>query len=480
MRNNVERAFLHEFLDEAEEECPDSAALRDTRGRWTYAELAACSRQYAGWLRARGVEPGHRVVVHAAHDRRTVALLYACSRIGATFVPLGTGVVGAQRTQTVEDADPVLVLADETAFPRSEDVDPFSEVLADPLLPAVLMYTSGSTASPKAVVLPHRQMIFATTAIAERLLYRADDVVFCRLPLSFDYGLYQIFLTALAKAELVLAGTESDAGLLAAVRLCGATVVPIVPSLGTMLLRLAARDRQPTRIRLFTNTGEELPTSVIDGLREHFPGAGVQLMYGITECKRVTIAAVDGDRVRPGSVGLPLSGTEVRVVDASGNQVPAGTIGEIVVSGPHVMAGYWRAPEVSARVFRRDPETGRPLLHTGDFGCLDADGHLYFHGRRDGIFKQNGTRTSTVEIEAAARDLPDVVEAAVVPPNDHRDAVLCVVTTSTPSEVLRGLRRQLDPLKVPAICRIVEQLPRGLTGKIDRAALRTLVEERAS
>ncbi len=468
----------HDALDAAELSRGAAPAVRDAIGRWTYRQLAEDSRRRAERLRAAGVGPGDRVVVRAFMDRRVVSTLYACSRLGATFVPLALDATETQLADIVEDCRPALVLADDGALAR--DPRPGEAEPQDPGAgagPALLIYTSGSTARPKAVVCPPGQVVFAAAAVARRLRYRADDVVLCRLPLSFDYGLYQIFLTALAGAELVLADPRADAGLIATVHRCGVTVAPIVPSLATLLLRLVDRDRRPTSIRLFTNTGERLPEAVIEALRDRFPNAGIQLMFGITECKRISILEVDDDLRRPGSVGRPLDGTTVRVTDPSGATVPPGVVGEVVVAGPHVMAGYWNAPELTRRVFRQDPATGETWLHTGDYGHQDDDGHLYFHGRRDDMLKLNGVRTSVAEIEAAAYAVPIVTDAGLVPGSAGRAAVLCAVASGTPAEVLRGLRERLGPQKTPRACVIVERIPRGATGKVDRVALRRLVEE---
>lgn len=342
--------------------------------------------------------------------------------------------------------------------------------------PVLLLYTSGSTARPKGVLCTHRQVCFAVRAIAERLRYRSGDVVWCRLPLSFDYGLYQILLTTLAGCELVLADTNHHAGLLAELRRCGATVVPLVPSLATMLLTLARRhnDRDLPPIRLFTNTGEHLPATTARELRERFPGAGVQMMFGLSECKRVSIGDVDGDLTRPDSVGRPLAGTEVRIVNTAGQPVPLGEIGEITVRGPHLMVGYWRDPQLTRQVYRTDPATHERVLHTGDYGWLDADGYLYFHGRRDNLFKRRGTRMSTAEIEAAAQALAGVHTAVAVPPTVDRDLALYITGTSTPADVLRSLRTMLDPAKVPATCHHLATIPLTTNGKIDRSRLTTL------
>jgi acyl-CoA synthetase (AMP-forming)/AMP-acid ligase II len=467
--------FIHDLVDAAGAHAPGGVAVRDGEQSWTYAQLSGYSRRCATWLRACGVTSGDRVVISAAADRRIAGAIFACSRIGATFVPIAPDLTPAAREQIVRDAQPRLVLTGADALP---DLDAWAggapsvdEVLADHRHPAMLIYTSGSTATPKGVVCPHAQIVFVVDTILERLRYRSDDVILCRLPLSFDYGLYQVFLSAVATAEVVLAGPGQDLGLLALARRTGVTVVPVVPSLASQLLRLASRDRRPTRIRLFTNTGEELPSSTIEALRTRFPLAGIQLMFGITECKRVSIMEVDGDLRRPGSVGRPLNGTTVRVVDTLHRRVAPGTVGEIVVAGPHVMAGYWRAPELTGAMFRPDPKTGAVQLYTGDHGFLDEDGYLYFVGRRDDIFKRNGVRTSAIEIEAAAREVPGVADAAVVPPVVGTELVVYVVGAVTPIEVLRGLRDRLDAAKVPSVCRVVRSIPRGATGKIDRAAL---------
>src|SRR5439155_10777265 len=217
--------------------------------------------------------------------------------------------------------------------------------------------------------------------------------VWCCMPLSFDYGLYQVFLACASGAHLVL-GEAADAGppLLRQLEEHGATVLPLVPSLAANLTRLIGRSaRPPTRLRMVTNTGATLSPAASARLRELVPRLDVVPMFGLTECKRVSIAEPNADLTRPRSVGTPLPGTEAYVVDPEGRRLPPGETGELVVRGPHVMAGYWRARELTAARFRRDG-SGSPLLYTGDHCRLDADGHLYFVGRTDDIYKQRGLR----------------------------------------------------------------------------------------
>jgi acyl-CoA synthetase (AMP-forming)/AMP-acid ligase II len=494
---------LHHMLDDTARVWPDARAVRDPGGGWTYAELAGLSHAVARWLRGRGVGCGDRVLLRLHNARHILPLMFGLSRIGAVFVPINPAMKPYHLRSVVADCTPVLAVVDGVAGAGGDGGDgtaaggldevptvPLSELWpevdavrragalvtgnADPDDVAALIYTSGSTAAPKAVVLPHAQMAFAAQAVQAVLGYQRTDVVFCGLPLSFDYGLYQILLTALAGAELVLAGDEPQFRLLDQIRTARATVFPAVPSLAGALARLLERAPGPTRLRMITNTGAALAQDVIDRLRVALPGTRVVRMYGTTECKRITIMPPAAELDRPGSVGRALPGTRVLVLDDGGAERAPGHVGEIVVTGPHVMRGYWRQPELTARTFRRTT-TGEVRLHTGDYGWLDEDGYLYFNGRRDDLFKRRGTRMSCIEIEAAAMDIPGVNAAAVLPPEGDRDLTLFVVGDLPATVVLRRLAERLEPAKVPATCQVLPSMPLTPNGKSAKEMLRTLL-----
>lgn len=371
--------FLHTLVAEAAIRQPRSVAVDDGDGAWTYAELDEHSRAYAVGLASAGVRPGDRVLIRAVAHRWVLAAIYACSRVGAVAVPLSPDLRPAQWDQITTDAEPTLVLTGPPP-PASGPVPKSPASLDQPVL---FLYTSGSTALPRAVVCPHRQLLFATAAVSAGLGYRAHDTVLCRLPLSFDYDLYQAFLAASAGATLLLRGSDQDAALLATIRRHQVTVVPVVPSLATMLIRLANREAAAPSVRLITNTDQELTGVQCEVLRRAFPSAIVRLMYGTTECKRVTIAEPDADLTRPGS------------------------------------------------------------------------------------------------IEAAARQLPQVADVALLPPRHDQDAVLFTVTALSPQDVLRQLRGRLEPTKVPGKCLILRELPLGSNGKTDRATLGRLADHDA-
>ncbi|RSN54420.1 hypothetical protein DMH01_36370 [Amycolatopsis sp. WAC 04182] len=479
--------LLHELIDLRAADTPDAPAVVRGDLTWTYRQLARRTRTLAAWLTAQGVERGNRVLIAAPHAADTVALLYATSRIGAAYVVVSDQTRPFHLEHIVRDSEPKLVLASAEAqealaglasrvrkldeLPDEYDGEPAAVTPAGTDILS-LIYTSGSTAKPKAVVSTHHQVLFAVDAIIERLGYRPDDRVFCCLPLSFDYGLYQAFLAAAAGACLVL-GDDGDAGpaLLRTLEAHRISVLPLVPGLAATLLRLAGRSGHlPATLRLATNTGAALSPSTSAKLREYAPGLLVIPMYGLTECKRVSIESPNADLIRPGSVGKPLPGTEVVILGEDGAELPAGEVGQLAVRGPNVMAGYWRAPELTAARFPRD-EFGRATLLTGDRCRVDDEGHIYFDGRDDDIYKQNGFRVSAIEVEGAAADVDGVTEAALLPPREGRPAVLAVTGSLDEAKLRAELNRRLEPHKVPDRLLVLTEIPHGVNGKIDKREL---------
>jgi acyl-CoA synthetase (AMP-forming)/AMP-acid ligase II len=479
----TDAVLLHDLLDRRAQATPRAPALTRGTRTWAYAELRDRSLAYSAWLAQRGVGRGDRVLVVAPHAAESAALAFAASRLGAIFAVISDQIRLYLLEHVLADSEPRLVVGTSEAAATAEglfdgpvhelddlpagSLDGVRPERGRPVDPVAFIYTSGSTAKPKAVVSPHRQVVFATRAIQSRLRYRPDDTVWCCMPLSFDYGLYQVFLACASGAHLVL-GEAVDAGppLLRQLEEHRATVLPLVPSLAASLTRLIGRSgRPPTRLRLVTNTGAALSPAASARLRELVPGLDVVPMFGLTECKRVSIAEPNADLTRPGSVGTPLPGTEAYVVDPEGRRLPSGETGELVVRGPHVMAGYWRARELTQARFRDG------LLHTGDQCRLDADGHLYFAGRTDDIYKQQGFRVSAVEVEAAAMDIPEVELAAVLPPSGDDGARLLVTGAITAAQLAGELTARLEEYKVPPHLSVVETFPLSVNGKVDKRRL---------
>lgn len=497
-------ALLHELIDQAAARHPDRPAVTDGETTLTYSQVMTASQRIAGWLRARDMRRGDRLVVEAAARPLLAALLFAVSRAGVIVVMVHAETRARGLEHILDDCRPALVVGGPPAWAavaasRRVDtvtLDHLATAAPDPIAqasgrgtdhsapisvdPVCLTYTSGSTALPKAVVSTHRQMLFAVEAISAELRYQAGDTVFVALPLSFDYGLYQLLLAARAGSLVWLAERRrTGVGLVGALRRAGATVFPAVPELAAnlaVLLSRAAGDHGLS-LRLLTTTGAAMPGRVLAELRRLLPSARIQVMFGLTECKRVSIMEPDGDLRRPGSSGRPLGGTEVVVVDEEDNELPPGRTGQFVVRGPHVMSGYWRQPALTTERFRRGDDL-TPRLYTGDYGWIDHDGYLYVVGRRDDIYKVNGFRVSATEVENCAYAVPGVTGAVLVPPGaDRPGAVLFVTGTAQPLEVIESLRRDLEDFRVPHRCVLLPELPLTPNGKVDRDELVAVLRE---
>jgi acyl-coenzyme A synthetase/AMP-(fatty) acid ligase len=259
----------------------------------------------------------------------------------------------------------------------------------------------------------------------------------------------------------------------------GVTVFPGVPTMFAMLAKLRSPERWDlTGVRTITSTGSVLSREQVAWLRGAFPRAQIFSMYGLTECKRCTyLPPVNLDR-KPDSVGVAIPGNEIWLVDAEDRVLAAGEVGELVVRGPTVMAGYWRRPEETARCLRPGPKPGELVLYTGDLCRLDDDGYLYFVSRMDDVIKSRGEKVAPAEVEAALRSSPGVLEAAVVGRPDgvlgqaiHAYVVVGNRSQVTPAGLRAACRERLEPFMVPQAIEIVDAMPRTANGKIEKAAL---------
>jgi acyl-CoA synthetase (AMP-forming)/AMP-acid ligase II len=346
---------------------------------------------------------------------------------------------------------------------------------------ATIIYTSGSTGFPKGVMSTHLNMLSAATSISTYLENVPEDIIINVLPLSFDYGLYQLIMTVLFGGTLVLEKSFSyPFQFIKCLIDEKVTGFPGLPTIFAILLQMEKlKSMEWKYLRYITNTGAALPLSQIRDLSQAFKGVKIYSMYGLTECKRVTyLPPYDLDR-KPGSVGRGMPNEEVYIIDDNGAEVGPFIVGELVVRGSNVMRGYWENPQETEKVYKPGKYPGEIVLHTGDLFYKDEEGYLYFVSRKDEIIKSRGEKVSPKEVENVLYNLEGVVEAAVVGVPDPilGDAIKAVVKPRMGSKlddksIKSWCRKHLEDFMVPTIIEIVSELPRTGSGKIDRKELK--------
>ena len=516
--------MIPSLLQSSAQRHPGKMALVCGAKRLTYLELDQATDRAARALRALQVMPGDRVIIYLENGVEAVVAIFAVLKAGATFVPIGRTVKADKLAHILNDCSPTAIVADHRAIPiiaealsRNVSVKATVVVGERPEAPpkagtavvsfndlvdsraeqtltegvdldvAALVYTSGSSGRAKGVVLTHANILAATESINGYLNNTADDVVLCVLPLSFDYGLYQVFLMFACGGCVVLERTfVYPAVLLDLIVRERVTGLPLVPTLAALLVRYEMGGYDLSSLRYITNTGAALPPAHIALLRRRLPHVSVFSMYGLTECKRVSyLAPAEIDR-RPSSVGKPMDNVEVFVADDSGRLSQTGE-GELVVRGSNVMQGYWDAPEATARVLAPGFFPGQSLLYTGDRFRIDDDGYLYFEGRLDDQIKSRGQRVSPKEVEHVLYELDGIASALVVGVQDlllgHLIKAVVVLNPGSQlsdTEIIQHCAQRLEDFMVPKIVEFAASLPTTDSGKLMRRALIPPVERPAS
>ena len=506
--------LLQSFLERSAARFADKVALISGTRRLTYEAVETASNRFAHALLRSGLKRGGRIVISLPNGPEAVCAIFGTLKAGGVFVMVnpdskgdkvryvlekcrGFGLVaGGRDSQGLREALDGLPhlervwLSGSGAIPDSTEVLGWSALDAEleegrhpdapPQIPtididlATLIYTSASTGQPKGVMLTHQNMVAAATSITTYLESREDDIVYSVLPLSFDYGLYQVLMAFQVGATVILersfAFPRVAMQTLARER---ATGFPIVPTMSALLLQMDLSEFDLPSLRYITNTAAALPVHHITQMRHLLPWVRIYSMYGLTECKRVSYLPPEQIDRRPGSVGRGMPNEEVYVVDENGERVGPNVIGELVVRGANVMKGYWEDPEETAKRLRPGPYPWEQVLYTGDLFRTDEEGYLYFVGRRDDLIKTRGTRVSPREIEDVLHSLEGVVEAAVlgIPDPILGEAVAAVIvrrpdSTLTEREVMRLCAERLDEARVPKRIEFWERLPKSENGKI--------------
>lgn len=507
---------VESFLELSAQRFPEKTALICGQHRLTYQEVDQQANRLARSLVAEGVERGDRVAVYLENSVEAVISIFAILKAGGVFLTINPttkadklayilnncrakGIVmpGSKMASMMAALASILPLqavwlvgpsGDEPLLSNrsvvSFDVALKNLDLSVESLPkkcididlAALIYTSGSTGRPKGVMLTHLNIVSAATSITTYLENTCNDVILNVLPLSFDYGLYQVLMAFKIGGTIVLERSFTyPYEIIKTIARENITGLPIVPTISAVLLQLDLLTVDLPSLRYITNTAAALPTEHIRQLRDLFPNVKIYSMYGLTECKRVSYLPPDQIDTRPTSVGRGMPNEEVFIVDEDGRRVPPGIIGELVVRGSNVMKGYWELPDETDKMLKPGLLPGERVLYTGDLFRMDEDGYLYFFGRRDDIIKTRGEKVSPREIEEVLYAIEGISEAAVIglPDQVLGQAIRAVVTLRegarvTEQEVLRHCAARLESFMVPQSVIFQASLPKTASGKISK------------
>jgi long-chain acyl-CoA synthetase len=492
-------ANLFDLLAQATADDPERVAVRMDDLALTYTELRAAAGRMSALLAAHGVEPGDRVGIMLPNVPAFPIAFYGALAAGAIVVPMNPLLKSREVGYYLSDSGAKVVLAWHASLAEAAKgaADAGAEAMAvetpdmagalDGLAPggeqsgrsdaddAVILYTSGTTGKPKGAELTHAGLVRNAELTARTLLRSSpDDVMMGCLPLFHVFGLTcGLNATVAAAGTLTLLPRFDPAKALEIIQRDSVTIFEGVPTMYAAMLHLPGADAaQAATLRVCVSGGASLPVEILRGFEEKF-GCVILEGYGLSETSPVA-SFNHPDRVRkPGSIGTPIEGVAMRLIDDDGHAVPDGEIGEIAIRGHNVMKGYWRKPDATAAAITDG------WFRTGDMARVDEDGYYYIVDRKKDLIIRGGYNVYPREIEEVLHEHPAVAEVAVIglPHAELGEEIGAAVTlkpgaAATPAELIAFAQDRVAAYKYPRRVWLVGELPKGPTGKILRREVR--------
>src|SRR3954447_8465023 len=481
-----------EELAAAAQEAGDRPALKLDDVVLTYQVLDAAVARAAGMLKSKGVEPGDRVGMQLPNVPYFPIVYFGALRLGAVVVPMNPLLKSREVAYHLSDSGSKVIVAwtdfaDAAQAGSSEagaecviaKPGEFEQLLggADPVDstadradddPAVIIYTSGTTGTPKGATLTHSNIARGAEVARDLVDAGPDFVGLATLPLFHVFGMNSVMNVAIRARGLLTLLPRFEAGkALEIIARDKVTSFAGVPTMYSALLHPPKRDEfDLSTVDLCVSGGSAMPVEVIRGFDEAF-GAKVLEGYGLSETTGMGSFNVPERDRKPGSVGIPVGGTEFKLVDDDGNEVPAGEPGEIVMRGPFVMKGYWNKQDATDEVMRDG------WFHTGDIGTVDEDGYYFIVDRKKELVIRGGYNVYPREIEEVLYEHPAVREAAVVgvPDDNLGEEVGAAIVLKegqdcSEDDIKSYVKGEVAGYKYPRRIWFVDELPKGPTGKI--------------
>ncbi|HEX2945841.1 MAG TPA: class I adenylate-forming enzyme family protein [Clostridia bacterium] len=492
---------LYGLIEESAAKYPDKLFVQSQERAWTYHEVECIARAVSAYLLECGVSRGDRVVIFCDNSVQYIAAFYGILRINAVAVPVNPVKMAENVLFIVEKCSPKLILACDSTAEKLESTggwiskrivnidrdicegacsfgatDEGRETDVDENDTAMILFTSGTTANPKGVMLTHRNLMANTEAIVDYLGLDCEDSVLMTLPFTYSYGNSVLLTHTYAGASIII---ESSAvfplKVLEAIkkyRVSGFSTVGSYINLMLKYIRNSGGDQDfPYGLRYITLAGEAANKDDIACIARNYPSVELFIMYGQTEAgARLSYLSPGLLGNKQGSIGRGLCNVELRVLNENGREVKPGEVGEIVARGPNIMKGYWEDAAATDEVLKDG------WLYTGDNATVDEDGFIYIKGRKSDIIKHMGHRISPVEIENEINSCKWVKESAVVESAvNGLPAIKAFIVTEKAyplEEIIRYVCPKLPPYMRPNVFEVIDQIPRTESGKIRRSVLR--------
>jgi acyl-CoA synthetase (AMP-forming)/AMP-acid ligase II len=513
--------LINHLLENSADRYPNKTAVIQDGDRMTYSRLNTLANTLAGHLQTNGIARGDRIALLIENSIDYIIAYYAALKIGAVAAPLNPGLKPDGLTYLLNDLEPSALITNfkcerllkaVAAPPKSlklliiknpkqswkntpYTINTLEETLAqtnktnnpnsppDPANLASIIYTSGSTGSPKGVMLSHGNIVANTNSICQYLSITAKDIQMVVLPFFYVMGKSLLNTTVAAGATVVINNRMMyPADVVNQMINEKVTSFSGVPSTYAYLLHrspLGASRNKLDHLRYCSQAGGHMTKSLKRSLRKTLPThTQLVIMYGATEASaRLTYLDPIHFESKIDSIGKPIPGVSIRLLDENAKQVPDGRQGELVASGPNIMQGYWKAPEETARVLTDGS------YRTGDIGFRDADGFLYIKQRKDDLLKVGGHRINPTEIEELLMATDQLIETAVVglPDKLMGNKLMALIvaknencdTKSLMEACIKGLPKHKQPTKIIP----VRALPKKASGKIDKTKCRQIASK---
>jgi long-chain acyl-CoA synthetase len=504
---------LGQMLAQTAERLQNKTAIRFRDQETTYADFDKRANQVANGLIAVGVQPGDRVALLLHNIPLFMEAYYGILKAGAAVVPMNVLYKPAEIEYIVRDSgakalltlaafapqalqaatnapelQKVIVASPEEmpgatlwrdAFGQASERAPNVAVGEQDI--AVIPYTSGTTGRPKGAMLTHRNLIANCEQCegVERIKPQEDDVAWIALPLFHIYAMnVGMNLTVKAGGTMALIERFEPASALESVEKNKCTVLYGAPPMFVAWAQMPnIRDYDLSSVRYIASGAAALPVKIME-LFEGMAGVPISEGYGLTEASPVVTSNAAGPVTKPGTVGKPIPGVEVRIVDAAGSEVAPGELGELICRGENIMKGYWKQPEATAEALRDG------WLYTGDLATVDEDGYISIVDRKKDMIIVSGYNVYPREVEEVLFKHPAVADVSVIGvPDDYQgESVMAVVVlkpgqTATEQEIIDYCRNEIAVFKCPRKVVFRDALPKNNTGKVLRRELRESVAQ---